>query len=173
MYKCAKKVLDNFSSDQESISFDFNRLISFFTKDHKQERKTDANIFLPFIQDIEYTDRETTCKNKMLSVLSVLVPKIEEYIRILKATTSNRLSRSGNLGPNELYYNNLSNLIYESYIFIENTKIPVPSESSSSAAANEPSSPVVEIQKVQSHKHLFDKHQKTFPPLDRCALSAF
>ena len=156
VYKCAKKVLDNFSSDQESISFDFNRLISFFTKDHKQERKTDANIFLPFIQDIEYTDRETTCKNKILSVLSVLVPKIEEYIRILKATTSNRLSRSGNLGPNELYYNNLSNLIYESYIFIENTKIPVPSESSSSAAANEPSSPVVEIQKVQS---LIEKSQ--------------
>ena len=158
VYKCAKKVLDNFSSDQESISFDFNRLISFFTKDHKQERKTDANIFLPFIQDIEYTDRETTCKNKMLAVLSVLVPKIEEYIRILKATTSNRLSRSGNLGPNELYYNNLSNLIYESYIFIENTKIPVPSESSSSAAANEPSSPVVEIQKVQS---LIVKSQST------------
>jgi hypothetical protein len=149
VYKCAKKILDNFSSDQESVSFDFNRLISFFTKDHKQERKTDANIFLPFIQDIEYTDRETICKNKMLSVLSVLVPKIEQYIELVKSTTSNRLSRSGNLGPNELYYNNLSNLIYESYVFIENTKIPVPSETSS-AAANGPSSPAVEVQKVQS-----------------------
>jgi hypothetical protein len=150
VYKCAKKILDDFAGSEESVSFDFNRLISFFTKDHKQERKTDANIFLPFIQDIEYTDRETTCKNKMLSVLSVLVPKIEQYIFLVKSNTSSRASRSGNLGPNELYYNNLSNLIYESYIFIENTIIPVPSESSSSAAANEPTSPAVEVQKVQS-----------------------
>jgi hypothetical protein len=150
VYKCAKKILDDFSGSEESVSFDFNRLISFFTKDHKQERKTDANIFLPFIQDIEYTDRETTCKNKMLTVLSTIIPKIEQYISLVKSNTSSRASRSGNLGPNELYYNNLSNLIYESYIFIENTIIPVPSESSSSAAANEPSSPPVEVQKVQS-----------------------
>jgi hypothetical protein len=150
VYKCAKKILDDFSSSEESVSFDLNRLISFFTKNHKEERKTDANIFLPFIQDIEYTDRETTCKNKMLSVLSVLVPKIEQYIGLVKSNTSGRASRSGNLGPNELYYNNLSNLIYESYIFIENTPIPVPSVTTSSAAANGPSSPAVEVQKVQS-----------------------
>jgi hypothetical protein len=149
VYKCAKKILDDFAGAEESISFDFNRLISFFTKDHKEERKTDANIFLPFIQDIEYTDRETTCKNKMLSVLSVLVPKIEQYIGLVKSNTSSRGSRSGNLHPNELYYNNLSNLIYESYIFIENTVIPVPSESSS-AAAKEPSTSIVELQKVKS-----------------------
>jgi len=155
VYKCAKKILDNFSSSEESVGFDLNRLISFFTKTHKEERKTDANIFLPFIQDIEYTDRETTCKNQMLSVLSVLVPKIEQYIGLVKGNTLSRASRSGTLHPNELYYNNLSNLIYESYIFIENTPIPLtplPSESSSlsAAAANEPSSPAIEVQRVQS-----------------------
>ena len=150
VYKCAKKVLNDYYDSEESVSFDLNRLISFFTKNHKEERKTDTNIFLPFIQDIEYTDRETTCKNKMLSVLSVLVPKIEQYIDLVKLNTSSRASRSSTLHPNELYYNNLSNLIYESYIFIENTPIHVPSESSSLAAANGPSSPAVEVQKVQS-----------------------
>ena len=150
VYKCAKKILADFDSSQETQTFDFNRLITFFTKDHKEERKTDANIFLPFIQDIEYTDRETACKNKMLSVLSVLVPKIEQYIGLVKSNTSSRSSRSSNLHPNEIYYNNLSNLIYESYIFIENTPPTVSSESSSAASKEPSTSAVVELQKIKN-----------------------
>ena len=144
VYKCAKKVLSDMPSGDETVRFDFNRIISFFTNDHSQERKTDANIFLPFIQDIEYTDRETECKNKMLSVLSALVPKIESYIELVKANLPSRASKSGNLHPNELYYNNLSNLIYESYIFIDNTKSIASSEALSldtSAASSAESTP--------------------------------
>ncbi len=141
VYKCAKKVLGEAVAGDQSSMFDLNRLISFFTKSHDEERKTDSNIFLPFIQDIEYTDRETTCKSKMLSVLSVLVPKIEEYIGLVKSSTSSRSSRSGNLHPNELFYNNLSNLLYESFIFIDNIK-PSPT-------AGVQKSAVVEIKKVQ------------------------
>ena len=142
VYKCAKKVLGEAVAGDQSSMFDLNRLISFFTKSHDEERKTDSNIFLPFIQDIEYSDRETTCKSKMLSVLSVLVPKIEEYIGLVKSSTSSRTSRSGNLHPNELFYNNLSNLLYESFIFIDSIK-PSPKASIQETA-------VAQIQKVQN-----------------------
>jgi hypothetical protein len=142
VYKCAKKVLsEDFSGDQ-SVIFDFNRLISFFTKSHAEERKTDSNIFLPFIQDIEYSDRDTNCKNKMLSVLSVLVPKIEEYITLVKTRTTSRPSRTSSLHPNELFYNNLSNLLYESFIFIDSIK--------SSPRAGIEENTVAEIKKVQN-----------------------
>jgi len=161
VYKCAKKVLSDMPSGDENVRFDFNRIISFFTKDHLQERKTDANIFLPFIQDIEYTDRETECKNKMLSILSVLVPKIESYIELVKANLPSRVSKEEKLHPNELYFNNLSNLIYESYIFIDNTKSiaslnsssldtsAASSSSSSSSAASSSASASEEAYKVQ------------------------
>jgi hypothetical protein len=142
VYKCAKKVLGESVAADQSVIFDFNRLISFFTKSHDEERKTDSNIFLPFLQDIEYNDRETNCKDKILSVLSILVPKIEQYIDLVKSSTSSRSSRSTNLHPNELFYNNLSNLIYESFIFIDGIK-PSP-------RAGIQESAVAEIQKVQS-----------------------
>ena len=148
VYKSAKKVLGDFNSNEESVFFDFNRIISFFTKKHTEERKTDANIFLPFIQDIEFADINTTCKNKMLSIFSVIVPKIEQYIDLVKSKTTSRTSRTTKIHPNEVYYNILSNLIYESYIFIENT-VPLAPSVSSSAAANGPSSPAVEVKKVQ------------------------
>ena len=141
VYKCAKKVLGDFNSNEESEFFDFNRIITFFSKNHTEERKTDTNIFLPFIQDIEFADRKTTCKNKMLTVLSVLVPKIEQYIGLVKTNTTGRSSRTTKIHPNELYYNSLSNLIYESYIFIDNTVPPAPSESSSARE--------IEVKRVQ------------------------
>jgi hypothetical protein len=73
----------------------------------------------------------------------VLVPKIKSYIELVKANLPSRVSKSGNLHPNELYYNNLSNLIYESYIFIDNIKSIASSEVLSldtSAASSEASS---------------------------------
>jgi len=133
VYKSAKKVLDDFNPDSPETSiFDFNRLLSFFSKDRTEERKTDSNIFLPFIQDIYLQN-----KNNLLSVLNALTPKLEQYIAFVNAENLREPSRG--LHPNKVFYNKLANLLYESFIFIDNTKFDVsefPAAASSSTSSN-------------------------------------
>jgi hypothetical protein len=167
VYKCANKILEIQASDEENI-FDFQRIITFFTKEPPPQeggiRKTDAHIFLPFIQDIDIIvdddglpmkkndifldhsfldqDKKTTCRARMISLLQSIVPKIENYHNTDKGI--NKIMRRG-LHSNIIYYNNLSNLVYESFIFIDDGSSRTSSAASSAAStppSSEPSSPV-------------------------------
>lgn len=122
VYKCAKKILEeSTTSTSESQLFLYDRLINFYNKNHDGERTTDIHIFLPFIQDLDDTSR-----GKMLAILLLLTPKLEEYINVSKEIGSSRTSRQGGLSVTELFYNKLANLIYESFVFIERSKAITP-----------------------------------------------
>ena len=124
VYKCAKKILEeSTTSTSESQLFLYDRLINFYNKNHHGERSTDIHIFLPFIQDLDDTSR-----GKMLDILLLLTPKLEEYINVSKETGSSRTSRQGGLSVTELFYNKLANLIYESFVFIERSKAITPED---------------------------------------------
>ena len=126
VYKCARKLLEESIKPQpEDKLFDYNRLTKFYNKSHEGERTTDSHIFLPFIQDLDDTSRE-----KILNILFLLTPKLEEYITTSKSTGSRSSSRVRSnqveLNANELFYNSLANLIYESFVFIERSKAGTP-----------------------------------------------
>lgn len=117
VYKAANNILSSSGKNEENIpSFDLDRLIKFTSIDEKQERKTDTNIFLPFIQNLDGDERE-----KMLKVLFLLISKTTDYkSNINSSDASARSSRRSGVSPNEIYYNVVANLIYESLIFIKN-----------------------------------------------------
>jgi len=119
VYKSAGKLLEGTGTgDEQNKTFDFSRFISFFNKTNKDERKVDSHIFLPFIQDLDNNN-----KAKIISVLLSLTTKTEQYFAKIKSVdSSSRFSRRGTVSPNEIYYNKLANLIYESFIFIKNDK---------------------------------------------------
>jgi hypothetical protein len=149
VYKCANKILEIQAAGEENTIFDFQRIISFFTRDPPDGiRQTDMHIFLPFIQDIDIIDNsgtKTKCRANMISLLQSIVPKIGDYY-----TTDEKIAKRGDpkKHPNMIYYNNLSNLIYESFIFIDDGSSRSSSANTSAAssaaatpASSEPSSP--------------------------------
>ena len=116
VYKSANNILVTSGKNEENIpSFDLDRLINFYNKDNTQERKTDIHIFLPFIQNLDGSEREN-----ILKVLVSLISKTSDYYTNIKASdSSGRSSRRGGVSPNEVYCNMVANLIYESFIFIK------------------------------------------------------
>jgi len=123
VYKCSKKLLEGLIPSGENKLFEYNRLSTFYnnSKSREGERTTDSHIFLPFIQNLDDTSRD-----KLLDILLSLTHKLEEYIVISKSTASSRFLRTIGLSVNEIFYNSLANLIYESFVFIERSKATTP-----------------------------------------------
>jgi hypothetical protein len=109
VYKVANKVLYGLSSESESFSLD--RLMSIFSKDKTDERKTDIHIFLPFIQILSNDN-----KSKIIDVINLLVSKTSIYYT--EVVTKARAGRSG-ISSQRAYYNGIANLLYESFLFLK------------------------------------------------------
>lgn len=116
VFKASNNILNTSGKIDENVTtFDLDRLINFYNNDNSQERKTDLHIFLPFIQNLDGSEREN-----ILKVLTLLITKTSEYSTTIKsAEESGRSSRRGGISPNEVYCNMVGNLIYESFIFIK------------------------------------------------------
>ena len=97
-----------------------SRITSFFSKRRptasaaeKEERVTDSHIFLPFIQDLH-----SDYKNQIIEFLRKLTDKTGDYYKtVLDSPT--RTNRKGTTPQVLAYYNKVSNLIYESVIFLK------------------------------------------------------
>jgi len=109
VFRVANNILE--SAGPDSDKFDIKRLLSVFSTDRSEERKTDQNIFLPFIQALDNNH-----KALILSIVNSLVTKTSEYYTN-KVSTS-RAGRSG-ISSQQIYYNSLANLLYETVIFLK------------------------------------------------------
>lgn len=121
VYKCAKKLLDEFIRNTDDRPFDFNRLTTFYVTSPEHVRTTDSHIFLPFIHGLDDTSRD-----KMLSILYSLTNKLKDYNNKNLETRSYFSLRRNSLSSTTLFSNSLANLIYESFIFIERSKAITP-----------------------------------------------
>jgi hypothetical protein len=109
VFRVANNILEG--REPQGGRFDIKRLLSIFSKDGEEERKTDQHIFLPFIQSLE-----SEYKNSILVVVSRLIDKTAEYYTNVVSTA--RAGRTG-ISTQQLYYNDLANLLYESVIFLK------------------------------------------------------
>lgn len=116
VYRAANAVLDTGSATTSTTVL--SRIASFFSRGTDatvvDERATDSHIFLPFIQNLEPSD-----KDKVIILLKSLTTKTDGYYKTILNSPS-RPSRSGGISPNMIYYNRVANLIYESFLFLHN-----------------------------------------------------
>jgi hypothetical protein len=177
VYKCANKILEIQAAGEEDTIFDFQRIISFFTRNPPDGiRQTDMHIFLPFIQDIDIVDNsgaKTLCRNSIIQVLDQLVvPQIEKYYETDNSITTKRIPKIG-LHPNMIYYNNLSNLVYESFIFIDDGSSRS-SSTSTSVASSEASSPISKLKhEYSTDNKLLDSDFKELKMMEEGKYSNF
>ena len=110
IYRSAKNLL-NIESYEDKQKFDL-RLLNYNTNTSSNEKRAnDIYIFLPYIQTIE-----DNAKKIILDFINgpLLIKTLDYKNRI---TTGNSIFRSG-LKPNEVFFNQIANFIYETRIFI-------------------------------------------------------
>jgi hypothetical protein len=115
VYRTANNILSGGKDLAEPKTFTLSRLVGFFTGvagSGEEERKTDSHIFLPFIQSLDNGSRKS-----IIGVLTTAITVTETYGNILLQTPE-RKSRTGNMSPNQLYFNKMGNLIQEALIFV-------------------------------------------------------
>ena len=109
VFRVANNILEGAGPDSDK--FDIKRLLSVFSTSKSEERKTDQNIFLPFIQALDNNH-----KTLILGIVNSTVTKTSEYYT--KRVSTARVGKSG-ISSQQIYYNNLANLLYESVIFLK------------------------------------------------------
>ena len=122
VYRSAKNVL-NQESLQDKETFNM-RLLNYNTNPMTNEkRQNDIYIFLPYIQTVE-----DAIKTKLLEFINCpLFTKTMEYRNQLQMGKS--IFRLNRLSPNEVFFNQVANCIYETRVFIHFPfKAPTPPE---------------------------------------------
>ena len=111
IYRSAKNVL-NIESYQDKETFDV-RLLNYNTNtDSNEKRANDIYIFLPYIQTIQ----DNTKKIILDFINGPLLSKTMDYRD--KISTGKSVFRLGRLSPNEVFFNQIANFIYDARIFI-------------------------------------------------------
>ena len=111
IYRSAKNLL-NIESYQDKETFDV-RLLNYNTNtDSNEKRANDIYIFLPYIQTIQ----DNTKKIILDFINGSLLSKTMDYKNSI--STGKSVFRLGRLSPNEVFFNQIANFIYEARIFI-------------------------------------------------------
>ena len=121
IYRSAKNIL-NVESYQDKQTFDM-RLLNYNTNtDTNEKRANDIYIFLPYIQTVN-----DSMKTSILDFINgPLLAKTLDYKTNIQ--TGKSVFRFNRLSPNEVFFNQVANFIYEIRIFIS---LPLPPEKSS------------------------------------------
>lgn len=132
-YRCVKNLLDGREIDLEKDLIPVERLTNL-KYDGNNSQKTDRYIFLPFIQTLK-----NEFKAPILRALRLVESKIIEYLyskqndvnknSFLKNVISFvKSSRSGSLQKEYIYYNRVANLLYQSFLFLDDGQLAPPIE---------------------------------------------
>jgi len=126
VYRCVEKLFEGRDSDLETMLIPESRLVNIISG----IKDTDRYIFLPFIQQLD-----DEFKGKVIESLINVSYKIIQYLshfnppevgqnnlfkNILNTIKIKISNRSGRLNKELIYYNRVANLLYQSFLFLDN-----------------------------------------------------
>jgi len=133
VYSCVKKLFEGREPDLEKDLTPTDRLVDINFDTGIKE--TDKYIFLPFISQLN-KDEYKDFKLLVINSLILVGHKMQEYLNFEKLKLDEKqkqngflsflktVSRSNRLAPNLIDYNRVVNLLYQSFLFLNNEGIP-------------------------------------------------